>query len=118
MWECLSQVDACVERFGVNGDDALTDAEDLSLSHCFALCRTPAREGPVEAVDVCSYRAKAKRRKASAVGKVARSIRTPISVGPAGVLATGRAQNLLTLLREICWVPHSGRQIERKDERR
>ena len=118
LWECLFQVDACVERLGVNGDDAPTDTVDQRLGRGFVLFRAPAREGPKEAVDVCSYRAKAKRRKASAVGKVASSIRTPISVGPAGVLATGRAQNLLTLLSEICWVPLDGRLVERKDEGR
>lgn len=67
------------------------------------------RECLVEAVDVWSYRAKAKRRKASAVGKVAPSIRIPISVGSAGVVATGRTQSLSTLLREICWAPLGGR---------
>lgn len=106
--KCLSQVDACVERFGVNGDVALTNAEDQSPSYSIGPPRTPARERPVEAVDVWSYRAKAKRRKASAVGKVARSIRTPISVGSAGVLATRRARNLSALLREICWAPPGG----------
>ena len=116
--KCLPLVDAGVERFGVNGDDAPTDTVDQRLGRGFVLFRAPAREGPKEAVDVCSYRAKAKRRKASAVGKVASSIRTPISVGPAGVLATGRAQNLLTLLSEICWVPLDGRLVERKDEGR
>jgi hypothetical protein len=118
LWECLFQVDACVERLGVNGDVAPTDAVDQLSSHCFVLFRAPVREGPEEAVDVCSYRAKAKRRKASAVGKVARSIRTPVSVGPAGVLATGRAQSLLTLLSEICWVPPGGRPVGRKDKGR
>ena len=118
LWECLFQVDACVERLGVNGDAAPTDIVDQGPGYCSVLFRAPAREGPKEAVDVCSYRAKAKRRKASAVGKGARSIRTPISVGPAGVLATGRAQNLLTLLSEICWVPLGGRRVKRKDDRR
>jgi len=117
-WKCLFQVDACVERLGVNGDVAPTTTADQRLGHGFAFCRAPVREGPKEAVDVCSYRAKAKRRKASAVGKVASSIRTPISVGTAGVLATGRARNLLTLLSEICWVPLSGRRLKRKDDRR
>jgi len=104
-WECLSQVDACVERFGVNGDEASTCAKDLSLSCCFVIQRTPARGRPVEAVDVCPCRAKAKRRKASAMGKVAGSTDSPISVGIAGVLATARTQSLSVLPREICWAP-------------
>ena len=107
--ECLSLVDAGVERFGINGDDAPTDAEDLGPATALLSMETPVRVRPVEAVDVWSYRAKAKRRKASVMGKVACSIRTPVSVGFTGVLATGRAQNLLTLLSEICWAPPSGR---------
>ena len=65
----------------------------------------PARGCPVEAIDERLFRTKVKRRKASAMGKVAHGTESPISVGIADVLTTRLAQSLLILPREVCWVP-------------
>lgn len=58
-----------------------------------------------EAIGAWPFRAKAKRRKASVVGKAANGAEARYPLGATGVLATGWLRNLLVLPSEICWVP-------------
>jgi hypothetical protein len=59
----------------------------------------PARGGLVEVIGVRPFRAKAKRRKASASGRARRRGRRPVFAGDAGVGATGWPRSLLDLTR-------------------
>ncbi len=59
----------------------------------------------MEAIGVCPFRTKVKRRKASVAGESDASDEAQYPHGVAGVLATGRGRNLLALPREICRAP-------------
>jgi hypothetical protein len=66
----------------------------------------PARACLVEVIGVRRDPNSVKRRKASAPGRLAPSSESPIFVGGAGVLATGRRKVCCRLPGEICRVPH------------
>jgi len=59
----------------------------------------------VEAIGVWPFRARAKRRKASAAGEAAGSAEAQIPLVPRGVMATGWLRQSLVLPSEVCWVP-------------
>ncbi len=68
----------------------------------------PARAGLEEAVGVNEFRTKVKRRKALVEGELALSSEAQFLLVLRGVLATGSAQSLLFLPREICRAPGDG----------